>query len=285
MARTLNEIKQDIYSSFLGNTTLEAMYGFNPTLPFENQFSKLSFEYNIIDIIAFAIYLLQELFGAHKTEVQNVIASTTPGRPSWYKLMTMNFQFGYALVPDEIYYDNTGIDNSLIEASKVVKYCAATGNLRGVRIKVAGENSSGVLEPLTNAQAVALVNYLEQIKYAGVRIQLVNEPADLLKCTLQIHYDPLVLDSNGARLDGTSATPVQDAVDEFLKTMQFNGVFTEMALVDALQQVEGVVIPHVESLAAKYASVSYITFEVSYLPVAGYLRVGELNITYVPFNS
>jgi hypothetical protein len=43
---------------------------------------------------------------------------------------------------------------------------------------------------------------------------------------LNIYYNALVLDGTGARLDGTEATPVQDAGTAFLNALPFNGLMT-----------------------------------------------------------
>jgi hypothetical protein len=99
---------------------------------------------------------------------------------------------------------------------------------------------------------------------------------DVLRVAVRIYYDPLVLDSSGARLDGTAATPVKNAVKQFLTTLPFNGLFILNSLVGAIEAVEGVRIAEIVLAEATYASLPFTPVTVEYLPDAGYLALDEV---------
>lgn len=270
--KTIDEFYADLLAAKQAESNLNVL----------NSTSKAAIWRLILYCFAVGAWILQNLVIAHLEETRQIIADTKPGVVRQYRQMALDFQYGYALVPEQIYYDNTGLSDTDIESSKVVKYCAAQGVSKGVRLKVAGLDSSGELAPLSALQEQALIQYFERVKDTGVKIFITNKEADLFKGVLTIYYDPLVLDSQGKRLDGTDDTPVQKAVASFLKNLPFNGLFTVVRFVDSLQLVPGVVIPHPTYLAAKYGTLNWLPFDVSYLPSAGYIRIGELTLNFLP---
>jgi hypothetical protein len=143
-----------------------------------------------------------------------------------------------------------------------------------VRLKVA-KIVSGALVPLSSGELTALTAYMGRVKDAGVRLQVTSGNPDNLHLTVAIFYDPLVLDSGGRRLDGTSTTPVKDAIKAFLSNLPFNGLFVLNNLIAALQAVDGVRIGDVVSAQANYGITSYVTIAYEYLPDAGYMALDE----------
>ena len=69
------------------------------------------------------------------------------------------------------------------------------------------------------------------------------------------------------------------AIEEHLANLDFNGVFSNMGLVDRLQQVEGVKIVEVKSTTVKSAKFADpIPVDGRYIPDAGYFKAGELDL-------
>jgi hypothetical protein len=156
------------------------------------------------------------------------------------------------------------------DPSLIVAFAAAVELTGLIRIKVA-KLSGGVLAALSGAQLTAFTPYMALVKDAGVRLQLTSGAPDDFRLALGVFYDPLILDNTGARLDGTSATPVQDAVNAFLDNLPFNGLFVLNYLIAALQAVEGVRIGEVTYCAARYGAFPYAVIAYEYVPDAGYM--------------
>jgi hypothetical protein len=236
-------------------------------------------------IVAVASWTLEKLFDIFIADVLALIKSLVPGTLQWYVRKVKLFQFGQSLVTDQDYYDNTGLDEATIEARKVVKYAAAVEETNGLLIKVAGF-TSGDLAPITTPQKAALEAYIARFKYAGVYVSVVNENADSLKLHYRVFYDPLILDANGKRLDGTNDTPVQDAIKNYLiNGIEFNGYFINAKCTDEIQNVEGVTIPTLVQAQARYGVLPYGAFADYYQPFAGYLRIinpSDLNLEFIP---
>ena len=198
---------------------------------------------------------------------------------SGYVTKAKSFQFGDALPADKDIY-------SVVDAgTQIVKYAAAIELDNMVRIKVA-KITGAALTPLdATLELPPFTAYMQLIKDAGVRLNITSGAPDTLKLTLNIYYDPLVLDSTGARLDGTSTTPVKDAINNFLVNLPFNGLFVINNLITTLQSISGVVIGQIAGAQATYAALPYTEVLVEYTPDAGYMildPVDGLTINYYP---
>lgn len=228
-------------------------------------------------IVAVCQYVLESLFDAHVSEVQNIIANQVPHTLQWYVNKAKAFQYGDALPADSDIYTVT--DTSKL----VVNYAAATEVSNGLRIKVA-TLSGTALAPLASPQLTAFTAYMKLVRDAGVRLQITSGSADRFVASLTIYYDALQLNSSGSRLDGTSNTPVQDAVAAFLDALPFNGLFVLNSFIYAIQQVPGVVICDANSVQATYGALPLTTVTVEYLPDAGYMTCNtttDLTLNFV----
>lgn len=274
MSRTIAEIQQTIIDGIQADAVLSLVL---------TSTSKVSTWYSITHIVAVCIWTMEQLFDLFRAEINEQISALKPHSLRWYAERAKAFQYGYALVDEADYYDNTGIDPDLITASQIVTYAAVVELTRGVRIKVAQTTGSDLAE-LDAGQLASFTDYMKTIKDAGVKLNITSGPADRLRTVLTIKYNPLVLDSTGARIDGTTATPAKDAIKAHLKNLPFNGVFSVQKFVDALQAVEGIEDLNVDQIQTTYGLLPLTTVYISVVPDAGYLRIADVDliITYLP---
>jgi hypothetical protein len=278
MARTITDIQNEIIAQVQGNATLSLLLTSN---------SKTAIWRLTTYVVAVCIWTLETLFDIHTTDVNEVISKLKPHSLRWYAEKARAFQFGYNLVDDADIYDNSTLTDTQIEASKVVDYAAVVEQERGLRIKVAKDNGTD-LAALSNTELNAFKEYMKRIKDAGVRLNITTGAADGLKLGLDIYYNPLVIKSDGTRLDGTNAEPVQTAIKTYLKNLPFNGVFVLQSIVDVLQGVDGVTIAHLTQAQAQYGALPYQSFAVKYLPDSGYLRLinpADLTLNFIPYSE
>lgn len=273
MAKTIAEIEEEVIAAKDAQASLSVL----------NSTSKVSIWRLFVYVFSASAWTIEKRQDLHKAEIQEIIDNKVVHDIDWYEQKALDFQYGHALIDETDQYDNTGLSENDIEAAKVVKYAAAeevydvNENLKGVRIKTA-TLSAGDLAKLPDAELAALIAYFQIVKDAGVKIYCSSGDADSLRMELTIYYDPLVLDSDGKRLDGTDDTPVQSAIDDFLLTgMIFNGLFVVAKMVDKIQAVQGIVIPHVESIDAKYGALDWSAIPIKYKPDSGYLRIVDPN--------
>lgn len=275
MARTITEIQDDIISRITATAGLTDL----------NSSSKVAVWRMWTYVVAVTVWALENLFDLHKNEVNTLINEKAPHSLRWYANKAKDFQYGSELVHEEDYYDNSNLSEDDLAERKIIAFSAIAEQAKGLRLKVA-RIVSGDLDALSVIQLAAFEEYMNRIKDAGVNPLIIeSRPADSLKLSLNIFYDPLVLDNTGARLDGTDPDPVRKKTKDYLKNLPFNGTMVLAYLVDALQQVDGVVIPHIGLAQARYGEIPYTPFDVKYSPDAGYLRIlndADLQISYTP---
>lgn len=284
MARTIAQIQQAIIDAKNADTNLSGL----------SSTSNVAIWRLWTYIVAFCQWTIETFFDLHVTEVKSIIATQKPHTLQWYATMAKAFQYGDALAVDSDTY-------AVIDTTKqIVNYAAATeykDGIKGLRIKIA-TLSGGSLAKIVDPQLTAFKAYMAQIKDAGVRLTIDSNDPDSLKLSLNIYYDALVLDSNGKRLDSTNDTPVQNAIDTFLESIDFNGLYINYELLQAIKSVDGVVIPELISAQASYGTRPYVPLfpayidssgaliDVGYTPDAGYLRIfnrnTDLSLNFIP---
>lgn len=277
MARSIQEIQNIILQAKAQEPVLESL----------NSTSKVAIWRLWVYIIAVAIWSLEKLFDQHRADIDKRLAELKPHTARWYRSKALAFQYGFDLLPESDTFNNQGHTEEAIEASKIVKYSAVIESKNEGRliVKIAGEQGD-TLQPITDAQKQAFEAYLQEIKDAGVRLSVVNYQPDVLHLQMKIVYDPLVLDSNGQSIIHATK-PVEEAIKSYLKRLPFNGELVLAHLIDALQQAEGVKIPHLVLAQSKNITSggdygAFETIEISKIPTAGYFTIDNFNdITYV----
>lgn len=270
MARTIAEIQQSIIDAKQDDPSLAGL----------TSTSNVSIWLLWTYIVAVCQWVLETFFDDHKAEVDSIIATQRPHTLQWYVTKARQFQYGVALPFESDRYAAISEDPTV----SIINYAAAVELSSLVRLKVA-TLSGGVLAPLSPAQLTSFTAYIQQIKDAGVRMQITSGEPDVLRLKLTIYYDPLVLDAAGSRIDGTATQPVLDAVKVFLKLLPFNGLFVLNNLIATLQAIDGVVIGVVDTAEATYAALPYTPVTVEYAPDAGYMVADDAylldHVTYI----
>lgn len=273
MARTIAEIKDSIAADFMRNSDVARAYGFETGAAFTAHFSKVSVESLLFYIVACATWVLECMFDQHKVDVEARIEAIIPHRPKWYRDKMLAFMKDKTLVADTDYYDTEGMSDADIEAARVVKYAAATENADAslLTIKVAGE-SGGSRQPLDSATETQLRAYIAEIKDAGVRINLINQTADVFHCEVDVYYDAMLLPE-------TVEAQCRDTIINYIENLPFNGEYTNMSLVDELQKVAGVRIVELSKVSTEVSGESTPTeINARFTPAAGYFSAGNITV-------
>lgn len=276
--RTLNDITNDLKVRFIENSELAAMYALDPSKTFDEQFSKVSFEALIINIVALACYLVERTFATTSDEVDAAINARYVASIPWFRDQALGYQDGYDLV----FNDATRSYGYAVDDpdARIIAYAAArevTDESRKVQILVSKDKK----EPLTDDELSRFSHYMRRIAPAGTRLDFVSKASDKLQISAQINYNPLLLTSEGKRLtDGTS--PINEAIEQYIDTIKYGGVFNKTKLVDAIQNAEGVTDVILHSVYTSTASGGFVELDGnSYASTSGSFVVDDLIISYL----
>lgn len=209
----------------------------------------------------------------HEKYIDSVISKGEPGTLPWYRDQVLAYQHGDPLVLQQGKY----VYSPIVPANRIIKQASAFQSGNGtLNFKVAKE-SGGALAPLSSAELAAFTNYLNLVKFAGTLVNIITDVADVAKIGYDIFYDPLVFNSNGSLISNPSVFPVEDAIENYLQSIPFDGLLIMAALTDKVQQIPGVINVVLTLAEAKYASLPYQDILAiqgqKYRPYAGYLEV------------
>ncbi len=275
--RTIDQIKESIAADFMKNEEVAEAFGFRAGDDFAAHFSKVSVVNLLFYIFAAAAWVVEKLFETHRSDIEMRIEEILPHRARWYKTKVLEFMQDRTLVPDTDRYDTSAMTPEEIDAARVVKYATADENRNAslLTVKIAGEKQ-GVRCRLDPEVEVQLEAYLAEIKDAGVRIDLVNCEPDTFDCALDIYYDAMLLPENVQR-------DCEAAIRRYIGNLPFNGEYTNMALVDALQAVEGVrIVEFKQATAQADGARQAVAIDARHVPAAGDLKAGRITLTMKP---
>lgn len=283
--RELKEIKNAMTATFVGNETVQLLYGLNPANTFEQEFSIYSIENIFFDIFAYAIWTLESLFYILKNQIDALIVANKHGKLEWYINTALNYQHGFE-IDDFGDYINGDATPEQIAASKIVANVAfektvinGHGVIRSKVVKL--ENDEYV--KLSPSELAGYHAYINKKTLFGLAVISISRDHDTLKVAMKIWYDPLVLDSTGARRDGTDNAPVVTAIERYLKSLKFNGEFIGARLIDEVKTVQGVEIPKlVNAYASRFSVVEQLPQPIDeiYQTFAGYMKLDVANSTF-----
>lgn len=288
MARSIQEIYNDMVTQKQAFTTLDEL---QPNLDSAQTLlddvttpSKVARWRLVFFNIAVAIFALEKLFDLHKEWIEQRALEIETGTLPWYKSKSLEFQYGDAIVWNGKNYQYAAVN----EAAKIVKLCSVREVGSSVLLKVA-KLSGTTAQELTPSERLAFQYYISQIKFAGVKIIIVSRPADLIKLEYKVYYNPLILNSSGESISTPGTFPVEDAINEYLLRMPFDGILSITGLTDAIQQAVGVINPVHVSSEAKFGALPYQTINDYYQADAGHMLVDPLfplsdSIQYIAAN-
>jgi hypothetical protein len=281
MARTVAEIKKTMTDEFMNSTVMATKYGFTAGDSFDSTFSKVSVESIWFYTVSFGIAVFEKFFDIHKSEVADLIAAERTHTLRWYANKALLYMHGYSLIEDSDTYDTSTLTDDEISAAKVVKNASAVEKANVVYVKVKGSDGK-----LTDDQEEGIIAYFKEVKDAGVKLEIINRDADHYKGTIDIFYNPMVLNSNGFNTEG--AEPVRDAVNAFIAALPFNGEFRHDDFIIYLNSIDGVVIPQLNYSQYSADGLSFYDIDGFFTPDAGYMKIyndTDLTINYKVYET
>ncbi|MGB0368987.1 MAG: hypothetical protein ACPGD8_06250, partial [Flavobacteriales bacterium] len=175
-------------------------------------------------------------FNSHKAEIEAIANAHELRTPQWWVDVVKTYQHGHALD----FVDN-GLAYSVVdEAARVVKRSACVSLGAGhFQIKIAGDGT-----PLDNGTAPGVADgvlwFAQRLGGPGPDIDIVALNADRLRLTAMAYVDPLLFTDTGESILVPGTYPIEDAVNDYLKNIPFNGTLSLTKLVSKVEDVTGV---------------------------------------------
>lgn len=201
----------------------------------------------------------------------------------WFRNAALAYRHGHPLDETTGSYSGEGYTDEQIAAAQVVSRAAVIevelNKRKHLFIKMAKEENDKLVK-LSDEEKNGVEQYFARIKPAGTKIVTLSDDPDELKLDIVFYYNPLILDENGARIDGSDNEPVQTAIKDYLSNLKFNGEFIRSELVDILQQIEGCADGevYINKAEANYLEpAEWTNIESSYIANSGYMEIAQLD--------
>lgn len=260
--RTIQEVIDEMVTDKESRTELDELT--NP--------SNASMWYNMLGLFASEVVILENLFAELEAALEVRKTELPTGTLQWYAAETLLYQFGDSLTIIDGIPSYAVVD----EAKQIIKVSSANEQSGFVVIKAAKLDVNGDPEKLDTPELSGLSQYWTDKRFAGTPIQLISQDGDLMQVTARIEVDGQKIDVNGESLSDPGTFPVEEAIKDYWKNLDFNGRYTIMNMVDAIQAVDGVnnvVVSLVEAKAFDAAGYTDVTAleDQAYTAIAGYI--------------
>lgn len=198
--------------------------------------SKMSIINTFTWVVAASIYSFETLLDIFMTDIANVFNSRINGTPAYYANAMLKWQYGDDLVVNEegtaFHYATEDTSKRIITHVSYQEYYSEEFRDNVLVLKVAtGEGDS--LTRLSDEELIAARAYLNQIKFAGVKCNVVSRMGDVLVPRVTVYYD-------GAISKEELYDNIDNALTQFIVNMDFDSVIYAQKVIDAIQKAEHV---------------------------------------------
>jgi len=227
-------------------------------------------------LVAFTQTTLQKMFAFFKADVATIMANQQYGTTPWLIQEGLKFQLGHELLQNGAGFSYAVSD----EATQIVKKCAVNSQSGILQFKVLKDNN----EILLPVEKTAYEVYVDLIAPPGINTSVISAQQDVVRANYKVYYNPLVMLPTGALISNPAVFPVQDAINNYVASIIFNGKFETTKLTDAIQQAIGVVNPVEELVEYKYGTLQYAPMPDFRIAFSGHYRfeAADSIITYIP---
>jgi hypothetical protein len=178
---------------------------------------------------------LENLWDATRTDLQEIANTGVPHTGPWWAAKVLQFQYD-AVTPYYLVWDaaTSSFVYNVVDETKRIVTRVAVNELAGGGFQIKVAKGSPTPTALATAEANALLAYIQRIKAVGTFPQLVNLPPDELGLYIEVKYD-------GTVAVGVVRPLVEQAINTYIASLDFDGVLRWSKIIDAIQAV-GVVI-------------------------------------------
>ena len=269
-ARTAEEIRDAMVAVIMADARIYDIAETDPT-KLSNP-SNASIWYNLLNTFAVEINILETLMEDLIVDLDNRALEIPVGTSKWYAAETLEYQYGDSLILVD------GVPQYPIDdPTKKVAEVSASVVENGINIiKAAKLDGNGNPIPLDTPEYDGLVTYWIQKRMAGTGITVISQAGDDMIVYATIEVDGQKISTTGQSQSNLLIYPVEVAIKNYYKQLDFNGRFLVMKLVDAIQAVDGVEnVKITQVLAKQYTETEYVnvlsTDSNDYTAVSGYI--------------
>lgn len=222
------------------------------------------------------IRLFEVRIETYQAQILALVDAQEKGDLYYYVKFAKLFQYGdaFQITRFGVSYPTVNLNNQIIAQASANEVTDGYGTK--VLLKVAKNSSLGLVK-LVTAEVTALTNYINAVKFAGVRVEIRSNDPEILTLNLTVNLNKSVCNTNGSLIANGSFFPVVENIKAFIQNLPFDSTFRWRELEASLMTLEGVTDCSITS-----SSVGSTAFVMSTISESGYFTLSNSSvITYV----
>ena len=222
---------------------------------YRNQYLELtefqnSSKMSVIDaftwVTSACIWTFENILDVFKVDLAKDLQNRINGNAAYYANALLKYQSGDELEMNE---EGTAFSYPTIDETKRVitrvsysEYQEEGFYDKQLMLKIA-TGEPGAYERVSDEELLAIRAYFNQIAFAGTHATIVSRKGDVLVPRVTVYYD-------GAVSEEEVYKNIEDALNNFIANVSFDGVIYTQKIMDAIQRAEHVVDVHISTIAS-----------------------------------
>lgn len=222
---------------------------------YRNQYLELtefqnSSKMSVIDaftwVTSACIWTFENIIDVFKVDLAKDLQNRINGNAAYYANALLKYQSGDELEMNE---EGTAFSYPTIDETKRVitrvsysEYQEEGFYDKQLILKIA-TGEPGAYERVSDEELLAIRAYFNQIAFAGTHATIVSRKGDVLVPRVTVYYD-------GAISEEEVYKNIEDALNNFIANVSFDGVIYTQKIIDAIQRAEHVVDVHISTIAS-----------------------------------
>lgn len=222
-----------------------------------NSDSKLSIMNGLTWVVAAIIHSFETLLDVFAVDISNTINNRINGTPVYYTNALLQYQKGDTLSVRE---DGLAFGYSNIDETKrmitQVSYTESVDdhNLDSKLILKIATGEKGNLTAISKEELVPINSYINKIKFAGTRVEVVSYEGDVLVPKVTVFY-------NGAIPETEIYTKIEDKLKLYIMNTPFDSSVYVSRIIEAIRSTEHVTDVYMDEKAVPEQGIFIATYD------------------------
>ena len=189
------------------------------------------------------IWVFENIIDTFKVDMARELQNRVNGTPAYYASALLKYQSGDKLVLNDegTQFSYANIDETKRVVTKVsYSEYQSDGFYDKILLLKVATGKAGSFSRIEDNEMLAVRSYVDQIKFAGTGVNVVSRNGDVLIPKVTVYYD-------GAISKDEVYTNIENALNDFIANIEFDGNIYVQKVIDAIQQAEHVTDVHIDS--------------------------------------
>lgn len=227
--------------------------------------------------MAVQIHLTEVRTQSAVIDIEEIFEIKRVATERWYIEKALEFQVDDTLIIDPITYQITYATDDPV--AQIIASCTTKTFSNKLFLKVRRET----VDILTSGERTQFETYMNEVKIAGTQVVVENFDGDELTLNMTIIYD-------GTKNQTDVQTLVEATINDYIVNLDFDSKFVTSAMIDALQLLDELIDPRLDSASALDSLLVDTPFIHEYTTNAGWAKINSSTplsstITYIPRNK